>query len=86
MLEVAVVWGPHEKRERPKVLVVLRPGATATADEVITHVRGQIAPVRRAEDSRDRFAYGGVETVGAEISVRGPKYVIKKGKTPPAIR
>jgi hypothetical protein len=66
--------------------VVLRPGATATADEIIKHVRGQIVPVRRAEDSRNRFAHGGVETVGAEISGRGPKYLVKKGKTPPAIR
>ena len=74
-LEMRSFGVPHEKRERPKLswCCALAP-------------RRQRTKSRRAEDSRDRFAYGGVEAADAEISVRGPKYVVKKGKTPPAIR
>ncbi|MDQ0377240.1 acyl--CoA ligase family protein [Amycolatopsis thermophila] len=42
--EVAVVGVPDEKwGERPKGYVVLRPGASVTADELREHVRSQIA-------------------------------------------
>jgi fatty-acyl-CoA synthase len=44
VLEVAVVAVPDETwGERPKAYVVLREGAHATADEIIDHVRGQLA-------------------------------------------
>ncbi|GAB3482005.1 acyl--CoA ligase family protein [Amycolatopsis cihanbeyliensis] len=42
--EVAVVGVPHEKwGERPKAYVVLRPGATADAGDLLEHVRAGIA-------------------------------------------
>ncbi|NIH85395.1 acyl--CoA ligase family protein [Amycolatopsis granulosa] len=42
--EVAVVGVPDEKwGERPKAYVVLRPGASVSADELRAHVRSQIA-------------------------------------------
>ncbi|MFF5990167.1 acyl--CoA ligase family protein [Prauserella flavalba] len=44
VLEVAVVGVPHEKwGERPKAYVVLRPGEQVSAEELLEHVRGQIA-------------------------------------------
>ncbi|MEX2582573.1 MAG: AMP-binding protein [Gemmatimonadota bacterium] len=44
VLEAAVVAVPHEKwGERPKAFVVLKSGARTTGEEIIDHVRGQIA-------------------------------------------
>jgi fatty-acyl-CoA synthase len=44
VLEVAVVSHPDAKwGERPKAFVVLKPGEAATADQIIAHVRTQIA-------------------------------------------
>jgi fatty-acyl-CoA synthase len=44
VLEVAVVGVPHEKwGERPKAYVVLRAGESLPAEELLEHVRGQIA-------------------------------------------
>ncbi len=53
VLEAAVVAVPHEKwGERPKGFVILKPGATATEDEVIEHVKARIARFK-APDSVD---------------------------------
>jgi fatty-acyl-CoA synthase len=44
VLEAAVIAVPDEKwGETPKAVVELKPGATATAEEIIDHVRGRIA-------------------------------------------
>jgi len=44
VMECAVVPIPHEKwGEVPKVFAVLKPGATATEDEIIEHCRGRLA-------------------------------------------
>ncbi|CAN5167192.1 AMP-binding protein [soil metagenome] len=45
VLECAVIAMPHDHwGERPKAFVVLKPDATATADEIIANVRGRLAP------------------------------------------
>jgi fatty-acyl-CoA synthase len=44
VLEAAVIAVPDEKwGETPKAVVELKPGATATAEEIIDHVRGRIS-------------------------------------------
>ena len=44
VLECAVVAIPHEKwGERPKAFVVLKPGATAEEEELIEHVKANLA-------------------------------------------
>jgi acyl-CoA synthetase (AMP-forming)/AMP-acid ligase II len=44
VLEVAVVGRPHERwGEVPVAHVAVRPGAEATAEELIEHCRGQLA-------------------------------------------
>jgi fatty-acyl-CoA synthase len=44
VLEAAVVGVPHEKwGEAPHAFVVLRPGMTATADDIVNHARAHLA-------------------------------------------
>jgi len=44
VLEAAVVGRPHERwGEVPAAYVVLKPGTTATADELVERCRGQLA-------------------------------------------
>lgn len=51
MLECAVVSMPHEKwGERPKAFVVLREGGHVDADDLIEHVRGQIARFKAPDE------------------------------------
>jgi acyl-CoA synthetase (AMP-forming)/AMP-acid ligase II len=51
VLEVAVVGRPHDRwGEVPVAFVVLRDGATATADELIAHCRGQLARFKVPKD------------------------------------
>jgi fatty-acyl-CoA synthase len=44
VVEVAVIAAPHDQwGERPKAFVILRPGATVTEQQIIDHVRKQLA-------------------------------------------
>jgi len=47
VLEAATIGIPDERKgERVKSFVVLRPGETATPDEILQHCRGQLAPYK----------------------------------------
>ena len=62
MLEVAVVAAPDERwREVPVALLVLKPDAAATAQELRTHIRTQLADfkVPRKIEFRDALPKGG---------------------------
>jgi fatty-acyl-CoA synthase len=51
VLEAAVIGVPDDKwGERPKAFVVLRPGASATPQELIAHVRTKIASYKAPRD------------------------------------
>ena len=51
VLEAAVVGVPDEKwGERPKAYVVLRPGKSATPEDLIAHVRTKIAGYKAPRD------------------------------------
>ena len=51
VLECAVVSMPHEKwGERPKAFVTLKPGATASSEEIIEHVRSSIARFKAPDE------------------------------------
>ena len=44
VMEAAVVAMPHDQwGERPKAVVVVKPGTSVTAEELIAHVKGRIA-------------------------------------------
>ena len=51
--DVAVIPSPdYEAGEVPKAFIVLKPGATATAEEIMSFVAGQVSPhkkIRRVE-------------------------------------
>jgi len=51
VLEAAVIGVPDDTwGERPKAFVVLRPGQTATSDELVEHVRSRIARFKAPRD------------------------------------
>ena len=51
VLEAAVIGVPDEKwGERPKAFVILRPGRSATEEEILEHVRGKIARYKAPRD------------------------------------
>ena len=51
MLEAAVVGRPDDRwGEVPVAFVSLRPGTSATADELIEHCRGQLAKFKVPKD------------------------------------
>ncbi|NND03116.1 MAG: AMP-binding protein, partial [Acidimicrobiia bacterium] len=51
VLEAAVVAVPHEKwGERPKGFVILKPDATAEPEQIIDHVKGQLARFKAPDD------------------------------------
>jgi len=51
VLECAVVAVPHERwGERPKAFVVLKPGLSATGQEIIDHVRARLARFKAPDE------------------------------------
>jgi long-chain acyl-CoA synthetase len=51
VLEAATIGVPDERRgERIKSFVVLRPGATATAEDILGHCRRELAPYKVPRD------------------------------------
>jgi fatty-acyl-CoA synthase len=62
VFETVVVGVPHEKwGEVPKALVVLKPGAIATGEEIILYVREHLAHYKapKSVEFRDEFPKGG---------------------------
>jgi len=51
VLEAAVIGRPDDRwGEVPVAFVALRPGANVTADELVTHCRGQLASFKVPKD------------------------------------
>lgn len=62
VFETVVIGVPHEKwGEVPKALVVLKPGATATEEEIIAYVREHLAHYKapKSVEFRKEFPKGG---------------------------
>lgn len=60
--EVVVIGVPDEKwGESPKALVILKPGVQATEEEIITHVKANLAGFKapKSVEFRDQFPKGG---------------------------
>jgi len=62
VFEAVVIGVPHEKwGEAPKALVVLKPGALAPEDDIISYVREHLASYKipKSVEFRDKFPKGG---------------------------
>ena len=72
VLEAAVISIPHDHwGERPKAFVVTKPGETADADEIIAHVRSQLAKFK----APDTVAF--VEALPKTSTGKIQKYVLR---------